>query len=70
MDYKGLYATFDGRTVQLLDGNGFHVRRFNMRDMVVGAQVSGTGDNTEVMITMSNGHWERYRWNGMLLRRG
>lgn len=70
MSYKNLFATFEGRTAKLVDETGFPVRRFNMRDTIVSAQVSGSGDNTEITIVMSNGRWERYRWDGTLMRRG
>lgn len=70
MAYNTLFATFEGRTVKLVDETGFLVRRFNMRDAVVSAQVSGSGANAEVMIVMPKGRWERYRWDGVLMRRG
>ena len=70
MAYKHLFATFEGRTVKLVDDVGSLVRRFNMRDTVVSAQVSGSGESAEVTIVMSNGRWERYSWTGTLMRRG
>ena len=64
------YVTFHGRAAELYDSNRCMVRRYNMPCEVVGAQVSGSGNDMKVMITMADGRWEIREWNGMTYRRG
>ena len=64
------FATFHGEVVELCDSNKVIIRRFIMPNQVVGAQVSGSGENTMVSITMADGRWEIRTWYGEIRRRG
>ncbi len=64
------YVTFHGRTAELYDSDRSLIRRYNMPCEVVGTQVSGSGNNMKVTITMSDGRWEIREWNGMTYRKG
>jgi len=63
------YATFKNRRVDLYNMDKSLIRRFNMKADVVNAQVSGSGQNAVVAITMVNGKTEVYKSNGTLVRR-
>lgn len=65
-----LIATFQDRKVVLRHTDGATVRMWTMPDRVVNAQVSGCGSAAMVTITMANGHWRLYRWDGALSRQG
>jgi len=64
------FATFHGEVVELCDSNKIIIRRFIMPGQVVGAQVSGSGENTMVSITMADGRWQLRTWDGIITRQG
>ena len=64
------YVTFHGRVAELYDSNKCLVRRYNMPCEVVGAQVSGSGNDMKVSITMADGRWEIREWHGGTYRKG
>ena len=63
------YATFKGKKVDLYNQNKQLIRRFNMKSDVVNAQVTGSGQDSIVAITMKNGKTEVYKSNGQLIRK-
>ena len=64
-----MYANFKGRQVELYNDTKQIVRRFTVSANVVNAQVSGSGTNAVIAITMQNGKTVLYRSNGQLIRR-
>lgn len=64
-----MYVTFKGKKVDLMNMNKQLIRRFNMKSEVVNAQVTGSGQDTLVAITMKNGKTEIYKSNGQLVRK-
>ena len=65
-----MFTSFKGKVVDLYDDNAKIIRRFQMRADVVNAQVSGSGKDAQVAITMKDGHFEVYKSSGVLTRRG
>lgn len=65
-----MFTSFKGRTVDLYDDYAKIIRRFQMRADVVNAQISGSGKDATIAITMKDGHYEVYKSTGMLIRRG
>lgn len=64
------FVTFHGRVAELYDSDRVLVRRFNMPCEVVGAQLTGSGNDMKVTITMANGRWEIRTWYGATYRMG
>jgi len=66
-----LYAEWSGNKVTVRDHNKVIVRKFSVRDAVVGVQISGDS-TTEAMvaIAMANGKTDLYKSSGVLVRRG
>lgn len=64
------FVTFHGRVAELYDSNRSLVRRYSMPCEVVGAQVSGSGNDMKVSITMADGRWEILYWYGGTYRKG
>jgi len=66
-----LYAEWSGRSVIIRNHNKQHIRRINVRNNVVGVQISGDSE-TEAMvaIAMDNGRTSLYKSNGQLIRQG
>ena len=66
---SGYAVSFRGRQVDLFDYSGKVIRRFNTKAEVVNAQVSGSGRNATVAISMKDGKFEIYRSDGSVVRR-
>lgn len=66
---KNYAVSFKGRQVDLFDYSGKIIRRFNTRAEVVNAQVSGSGKNATVAISMKDGKFEIYKSDGTVVRR-
>lgn len=66
--YNNYYATFSGKKVDLYNYNKQLLRRFNMKNDVVNAQVNGSGKDTIVAIVCNNGKTFLYKSNGQLMR--
>ena len=66
-----LYAEWSGKRVVLRTHTKQIVRTINVRDTVVGVQVSGDSTtDAMVAITMSNGKTDLYKSSGQIVRRG
>lgn len=66
---NGYVVGFKGKNVDLFDFNGKIIRRFVAASDVVNAQVSGSGKNTTIAVTMKNGKFIIYRADGSVVRK-
>ena len=66
-----LYAEWSGKSVSIRKHLKRYVRRINVRNNVIGVQISGDSE-TEAMvaIAMDNGRTSLYKSNGQLIRQG
>ena len=66
-----LYAEWSGKSVIIRNHNKQQLRRINVRNNVIGVQISGDSE-TEAMvaIAMDNGRSCLYKSNGHLMRQG
>lgn len=66
-----LYAEWSGKSVIIRNHLKQYVRRINVRNNVIGVQISGDSE-TEAMvaIAMDNGRTSLYKSNGQLIRQG
>lgn len=69
-DNMPMIATFSDKKVTVRYTDNSIVREFRMPARVVGAQVSGCGQDAMVTINMANGHWRLYHINGSISRMG
>ena len=69
MKTETYYASFKGRSVELRSIDRRLIRKFIMQSDVVNAQVSGSGKDTIVAITMVNGKTYLYKSDGTLVRK-
>lgn len=65
-----MFASFKGKVVDLYNDNMSIIRRFQMKAEVVNASINGSGKDAQIAITMKDGHFEVYKSNGSLVRRG
>lgn len=70
MNNKNYIVGFKGKNVNLYDSNGSIIRRFNARAEVVNAQITQHNNNPAVAITTKDGHFELYKADGSIIRRG
>jgi len=63
------YTNFKGKACDLYNDTKQIIRRFRVSDEIVNAQVTGSGNNAKVAITMRNGKTVVYKANGQMLRR-
>lgn len=66
---KNMFCEWKGNTTSLYFDNRVLLRKFNTRQPVQCAVVSGEGNDARVSITMVNGKTELYQGNGVLLRK-
>lgn len=64
-----LYLNFKGKTAQLLNQNKQIIRKFSVSSEITNAQVTGTGQNAVIAITMKNGKTILYKSNGQIIRK-
>ena len=64
-----LYLNFKGKTAQLLNQNKQIIRKFSVSSEITNAQVTGTGLNAVIAITMKNGKTILYKSNGQIIRK-
>ena len=64
-----LYLNFKGKTAQLLNQNKQIIRKFSVSSEITNAQVTGTGQNAVIAITMKNGKTILYTSNGQIIRK-
>lgn len=64
-----MYVNFRGKTASLYDNNSAIIRRFTTNADIVNAQVSGSGMDAVVALTMVNGKTWLYKSNGEIIRR-
>ena len=64
-----LYLNFNGKTAQLLNQNKQIIRKFSVSSEITNAQVTGTGQNAVIAITMKNGKTILYKSNGQIIRK-
>lgn len=64
-----LYLNFKGKTAQLFNQNKKLIRKFTVQSEITNAQVSGTGLDAIVAITMKNGKTILYKSTGQIIRK-
>lgn len=64
-----MYVNFKGKNAKLYSDTKQIIRQFRMMSDIVNAQVSGTGNDAIIAITMKNGKTVLYKSNGQLVRR-
>ena len=64
-----LYLNFKGKIAQLLNQNKQIIRKFSVSSEITNAQVTGTGQNAVIAITMKNGKTILYKSNGQIIRK-
>ena len=64
-----LYLNFKGKTAQLPNQNKQIIRKFSVSSEITNAQVTGTGQNAVIAITMKNGKTILYKSNGQIIRK-
>lgn len=63
------YTNFSQRSCDLYNDKKQLIRRFRVSSDIANAQVTGTGDNARIAITMRNGKTVLYKANGQIVRR-
>ena len=63
------YLNFKGKTAQLMNQNKQIIRKFTVSSEITNAQVTGSGVNAIVAITMKNGKTILYKSNGQIIRK-
>lgn len=66
----GYAVGFKGSSLDLFDSKGRVIRRFKTTAEIVNAQVSGSGKNATISVTMKDGKFVIYRADGTVVRRG
>lgn len=64
-----MYANFKGKLVDVFSDNKAIIRRIKVSNDIVNVQISGTGPNATIAVTMKNGKTLLYRTNGQLIRK-
>lgn len=64
-----MYANFKGKCVDLYTDTKQIIRRFHVSNEIVNVQVTGSGNNATISITMKNGKTVLYKANGQIIRK-
>jgi len=64
-----MYANFKGKLVDIYSDTKAIIRRIHVTNDIVNVQISGTGINATIAITMKNGKTLLYKTNGQLIRK-